>query len=174
MNSLPSLVHHQHECMLSHLQLLDSMELREAKTNSGSHCQLPCNGLPKAPNQPVAQPDQCQCTISWCVHCAQTWLGTCTVFDQVIWGSIRTLIWVVCTLSQSQTTNTTTFMSKYLPSDLLEFLKIHLHSEVSKGYSHASKVSRTFLYFQGFWKSSCTSEVSESSHASRTLETSSF
>ena len=62
-------------------------------------------------------------------------------------------------------------VSKYLPSDLLEFLRMHLHSEVSEGYSHASEVSRMFPHFWCFWKSSCTSEVSESSYTSGTPET---
>ena len=48
---------------------------------------------------------------------------------------------------------------------------MHLHSEVSEGYSHASKVSGMFPHFQGFQKSSCASEVSESSCTSGTSET---
>ena len=44
-------------------------------------------------------------------------------------------------------------------------------SGVSEGYSHTSEVSGMFPHFRGFRKSSCASEVSESSHASGTLET---
>ena len=48
---------------------------------------------------------------------------------------------------------------------------MHLHSEVSEGYSHASKVSGMFLHFKGSWKSSHAFKVSESSHTSGTSET---
>ena len=54
-------------------------------------------------------------------------------------------------------------LSKYLPSDFLEFPKVT--------YSHASEVSGMFPHFWGFRKSSHASEVSESSCASGTLET---
>ena len=44
-------------------------------------------------------------------------------------------------------------LSKYLSSDLPEFLRMHLHSEVSKGYSHASEVSGKFPRFWNFGNS---------------------
>ena len=114
------------------------------------------------------------CMMLWCWSCwlflglwVRIWSARCWMWDRSKHTQYD-VVALICTYSMN---NRKRKLSEYLPSDLPEFPRMHLHSEVFKGYSHASEVSGMFPHFWGFQKSSCTSKVSESSHTSGTSET---